>query len=90
MLEGTYYKRDSFQGWVVQSRVKGVSAKFDFRYESLRSKFRFILFVYNLMIGCSKKKKENYLGKCFRQQKKKPGLKFNPGLSLISLRTTGP
>ena len=26
----------------------------------------------------------------FGQQKKKPGLKFNPGLALIGLRTTGP
>ena len=42
-----------------------VSVKFDFRYESLRSKFSFILFAYNLMIGGSKKKGENYPGKCF-------------------------
>ena len=26
----------------------------------------------------------------FEQNKKKPGLKFNPGLALIGLRTTGP
>ena len=26
----------------------------------------------------------------FEQKKKKPGLKFNPGLTLIGLRTTGP
>ena len=26
----------------------------------------------------------------FEQKKKKPGLKFNPGLELIGLRTTGP
>ena len=26
----------------------------------------------------------------FEQKKKKPGLKFNPGLALIGLRTTGP
>ena len=25
----------------------------------------------------------------FQQKKKKPGLKFNPGLALIGLRTTG-
>ena len=31
------------------------------------------------------------LEKCaFDQKKKKPGLKFNPGLELIGLRTTGP
>ena len=28
--------------------------KFEYRYESLKSKFSVILFVYNLMIGCSK------------------------------------
>ena len=42
------------------------------------------------MIGCCKKKRENYPGKCFEQKKKKLGLKFNPGLALIGLRTTGP
>ena len=26
----------------------------------------------------------------FEQKKKKPGLRFNPGLALINLRTTGP
>ena len=42
---------------VVQSRVEitQVGAKFLFRYESLKSKFSFIRFVYNLMIRCSKK-----------------------------------
>ena len=64
--------------------------KFDFRYESLRSKFSFILSANNLMIGCSKKR-GNYPGKnTFEQKKKKLGLKFNPGLALIGLLTTGP
>ena len=55
-------------GRVVQSGVKlcqGWWEIFDFRYESLRSKFSFILSAYNLMIGGSKKKRENYPGKCF-------------------------
>ena len=30
------------------------------------------------------------LENAFEQKKKKPGLKFNPGLELIGLRTTGP
>ena len=34
-------------------------AKFEFRYESLRSKISIILFVYNLMF-------ENYTGKCLQ------------------------
>ena len=66
-----------------------VSAKFDFRYETLRSQFSFILSAYNLIIGCSKKKRGNYPGNTFEQKKEKPGLKFNPGLALIGLRTTG-
>ena len=31
-----------------------------------------------------KKKRENYPGKCFWQKKKKPELKFNPGLALLN------
>ena len=56
-----------------------VSGKFDFRYESLRSKFSFIL-------SANNSTPEN----TFEQKKKKPGLKFKPGLALIGLRTTGP
>ena len=37
-----------------------ISVKFEFRYESLKSKFNFIIFAYNLIIGCSKKNRENY------------------------------
>ena len=52
----------SVLGRVVQSWV---SAKFELRYESLKSKFSLILFAYNLMIGYSKKNRENYPRKCF-------------------------
>ena len=41
------------------------------------------------MIGYSKKNTENCPRKCFDEKKKQPGLKFNPGLALIGLRTTG-
>ena len=42
------------------------------------------------MIGCSEKNTENYPKKCYEQKKKKPGLKFNPGLELIrGPRTAG-
>ena len=44
-------------GWVVRSWV---CAKFELRYESLKSKFSLTLFAYNLMIGYSKKNRENY------------------------------
>jgi len=37
------------------------------------------------------KRKEKIIREnAFEQKKKKPGLKFNPGLALIGLRTTGP
>ena len=42
-----------------------VGAKFEFRYQSLKSKISFILFVYSLMTGWPKKNKENNLGKFF-------------------------
>ena len=67
-----------------------VSSKFEFRYESLKSKFSWILFVNSLMIGYSKENRENCPRKCFWWKEKRPGLKFNPVLALIGLRTTGP
>ena len=57
-------------------RQPRVSAKFKFRYESLKSKFSFILFAYNLMIGCSKKNRENYPGKCFWTKEKETPVKM--------------
>ena len=42
------------------------------------------------MIGYSKKNRENYPRECFDKKKKKPGFKFNPGLALTGVRTTGP
>ena len=44
------------------------------------------------MIGYSKKIRENKIIRenAFDDKKKRPGLKFNPGLALIGLRTTGP
>ena len=56
-----------------------------------RSKFSLTLFAYNLMIGYSKKNRENYPERVLLiKRKKKPGLKFNPGWALIGLQTTGP
>ena len=71
-------------------RQPWVSAKFELRYVSLKSKFSLILFAYNLMIGYSKKNRDDYPGKCFDKKIKKPGLNFNPGLALTGVRTTGP
>ena len=40
------------------------------------------------MIGYPKKNKESYPRSAFDKQKKKRGLKFNPGLALTGVRTT--
>ena len=65
--------------------------KFDLKYGNLKSKFNLILFAYNLMIGYSKKNRENILETAFDNKKKKPRLKFNPRLALTrAVRTTGP
>ena len=49
----------------------------------LKGKFRFIIFVYNLMINALKRIEKIIRKNAFEQKKKKPGLKFNPGLTLI-------
>ena len=49
-----------------------------------------ILFAYNLMIGYSKKNQEHNPREYFWQKKKKPEIKFSPGLALTGVRTTGP
>ena len=59
--------------------------KLEFRYESLKRKFSLTLFAHNLLVECSKKIEKIILGNAFEQKKKKPRLKFNPGLALILL-----
>ena len=71
-------------------RQPRVSAKFEFRYERWNSKFRLIVFAYNLIIACSGQNRENNLVKCFWTKEKKNRVKFSPGSALIGLRTTGP
>ena len=51
--------------------------KFDFRSESCK-----------MIIGCSKKNKGNYPKKLINREITKPGIKSNPGLAAIDLRTT--
>ena len=70
-------------------RYPRVSSKFEFRYESLKSKFSLIIFVNNLLIGYSKKNRENCPRNASDEKKERRELKFNPGLALIGLRTTG-
>ena len=81
-----------YQGQFVQTWVKitRVSAKFECRYESLKRTFSLIILAYNLLIECSKKSwGKSILGNAFEQTKKEPEIKFNPGLVLIGLWTTG-
>ena len=42
------------------------------------------------MIEYAKKIEKIIRGSAFDKKKKKPGLKFNPGLALTRVRTTGP
>ena len=58
-----------------------VSARFEFRFDSLKSISVLILFVYKLIIGSSKNNRENYPRKWFWRQEKETRVKFNPGLS---------
>ena len=60
-------------------RLPRVSARFEFRFESLKKISAGILFVYKLMIGSSKSKnnRENYPRKCSEHKKKKLGLNTN-------------
>ena len=52
------------QSWIVQSwfKISQNNAKLEIKYESLKSQFSWINFVYNLIIGCAKKNRENYQG----------------------------
>ena len=65
-----------------------VIAKFEHKYESLKSKFSLILFAYNL--DTLKRIKKIIRESAFDSKKKKPGLKFNLRLALTGVRTTGP
>ena len=67
---------------VVQSRVKITQGWWKNFISGLKA--------CNLIVRCSRRNWENFLQKAFEQRKKKPGLKLEPGLALIGLRTTGP
>ena len=55
------------QSWI---KITWFSAKFEFRFESFKSKFTLILSVSKLMTGCSKNNRENYPRKCFWTKEK--------------------
>ena len=65
-------------------RYRRVSSKFEFRYESLKSKLATLKLA--TLKGIEKIVREN----AFDEKKKRPGFKFNSGLALIGLRTSGP
>ena len=67
-----------------------VRAKFELKYERLKSKFSLILFAHNLMIGYSKRIEKIIRKKTFKNKKKRQGLKFNSRLVLTGVWTTGP
>ena len=75
------------QSWI---KITWFSAKFEFGFESFKSKFTLILSVSKLMIGCSKNNNIGCSKNAFEQKKKKPRLNLTLGQALISLRTTGP
>ena len=58
-------------------RYPRVGAKFEFRFESLKSISVLILFAYKLMIGSSKDNKDIILENALEHKKKKPGLIAN-------------
>ena len=60
------------RSWV-KRKPRAIGAKFELRYESLKSKFSLILFAYNLMIGYSKKKEKIILEGAFDKKKTNPG-----------------
>ena len=53
--------------------------KFYFRSESFKRKFSLILFVDNLIIGCSEKNVKNYLKRLLNREIKKIGFKLALG-----------
>ena len=50
--------------------------KSNLRSESFKRNFSIIVFVYKLMIGCSKKNRENYLKKNFERRNKESEIKI--------------
>ena len=48
----------------------------EFRFKSFKRKFSSATYVYNLMIGCPEKNKENCPKKALEQRNKKPRLNF--------------
>ena len=53
-------------------------------------KFSQIIFVHNMILWCSKNNTGHYPKRLLNKGIKKPKLKFNLGLVLMGLRTTGP
>ena len=70
------------QSW---TKITWFSAKFEFRFESFKSKFTLILSVSKLMTGCSKNNRENYPRKCFWTKEKETRVKLNPRSSANQL-----
>ena len=65
-------------------RQPRVSAKFELRHESLKIKFSLILFAYN-GLDARKRIAKIIRQSAFDKKKKKPGLKFNPRVTLTGV-----
>ena len=61
-----------------------------FRSGNFKRRFTLIIFVYNLMMGCTKSIEKIVLKRHLSEEIKKPGFKFNPEFVLMAFRTTGP
>ena len=66
-----------------------VSVESDFRFDSFKRKFSQIIFVHNMILWCSKNDTGHYPKRPLNKGIKKPKLKFNLGLVLMGLQTTG-
>ena len=69
-------------------QIRGIMGDVQVVNESLKSKFSFIHFVYNLMIALSGKNIIWLSGKCFRTKEKETRVKFNPRFVHWALGTT--
>ena len=79
------YRAELFKAGLRKPRI---SARFEFRYESLKSISILILFVYKLEALQITEKITGENG--FEHKKRKPGLYLAPCYELIGLRTAGP
>ena len=88
--ESSNYFLSPGQGCSNSLRKPRVGEKFELRYKALKTN-SFLFFLFTIWwLDMLKRIAKIIWGNTFEQKKKKLGLKFNLGLVLISLQTTGP